>query len=241
MSFRLVIPPTPSSSLYQINVYSSTDSASPQDSGSSRDKYMDLNMELFSRLPFETNTVYELILEITSPDGSMDDDKLAEILRSLKPMLVVYSYDSDLLKNLFQTPDTTVLRKRDVQSVQQPVELTKPTLEERSQEFCQVHTVNLTSFDAFISPNFEVTNPAFPSMSFCYGHCRDEGSEEMAMKIKDHAHFVNRMDPRLRAAGISPCCVPTSYGLTSLEFRPRNSGNIAMIVIQNHVTSCRCY
>lgn len=241
MLYRLVIPPTPCSSLYQINAYSSTDPEVPQDSGSSRDKYIDLNMELFNHLPFETDTVYEVILEITSPDGSIDDAELAEILKSLKPILVMYSYDSDLLKNLFQAPNTNALNKRDVQNVPAPLEMTGPTLQQRKQEFCQVHTVNLTTFDPWISPNFEVINPDFPSMSFCYGHCRIDGQEENAKQITRHAKFVGRMNPNLITEEISPCCIPISYGLTKLEFKPRNSSNVIMTVIQNHATSCQCY
>ncbi len=241
MAFRLVIPSCPSPSLYQVNVYTTTGAENPEDSGSSREKYMDLNVEILDQLPFEANTMYQLVLEVTSPDGSMDDDALANILKSLKPMMVVYSYDNDLLKNLFQTPDTKVLKKRDVQGVSPPTESTGLTLEEKKQEFCQVHTVNLTSFYPWISPNFELLNPGFASMSFCYGHCTIDGQEENGKRITDHAKFVGRMDPRLIQAEISPCCIPTGYAMTNLEFRPRNSGNIIMTVIYNHVTSCKCY
>ncbi len=239
VAFRLVIPSCPSPSLYQVNVYATTSSESPEDSGSSREKYLDLNVEIFDQLPFEANTMYQLVLEVTSPDGSMDDDALADILKSLKPMLVVYSYDNNLLKNLFQTPNTKVLRKRDVQDVPPPTEFTGPTLEERKKEFCQVHTVNLTSFDPWIDPNFEALNPGFASMSFCYGHCKS--SVENAKRITDHAKFVGRMNPQLIEAGISPCCIPTGYRMTKLEFRPVDNGNIIMTIIYNHVTSCRCY
>lgn len=251
VSFRLVIPSIQCSSLYQIKIYSSTDSKEPLDSGSSRDKYIDLSMEqLFNQLPFETDTEYELVVEITSPDGSMDDDELGKILKSLNPMLVVYSYDGDIIKHLFQAPETNVVRKRnapdvlDLQSDEsQPVELTKPTLQERKQQFCQIHTVNLTSFHDFraVPRSFEVVNPAFPTMSFCYGHCRIDAKRENADRISNHAKFVGNQDPALIEAEISPCCIPTGYEMTMIEIRPYNSRSIAMVVVENHVTGCRCY
>lgn len=229
---------------YTLNVYNTNQQSKPEATAlfKGTEKYIDLEVELIIQLNIEQATKYQLILEIVSPDNSLTDDELATILKSLKPMLVIYSYDDFLIKNLFQTPDTATVVKRDVQTVQPSliIESAGPTLEERRQNFCQVHTVNLTSYESWLSPNYEVLNPPNPSMSFCVGHCRLEDIEN-AERITTHAKNIGVMDPRLIEAGVTPCCIPTQYRLTNLEFRPKNSVNIGMTVIQNHVTECGCY
>ena len=241
MAFRLVIP-TPSSSIpFQVNVYKPGNS-NAEDSCASRKKYLDLHVALFNKpnhFPLEEDSIYELELEISASDKSVTREQLANILRSLKPMLVVYSYDIDILKNLFQAPESSNVQKRSIPEVVDPPSQPFAKLNE---EFCQVHSVNVSSFSHIVNDDFIVINPAYPTITFCHGHCRTDGPDDPRNDlITQHAKFVTGTNPELEEAGISPCCIPTDYGMTSYELQPKNSKNIIWTVIDDRVNSCGCY
>ena len=241
MAFRLVIPTPFSSVPFQVNVYKPGDS-DPEDSGNSRNKYIDLHVALFNqrnRFPVEEDSIYDLELGISALDKPATSEQLASILRDLKPMLVVYSYDIDILKNLFRVPESSNVQKR---SISEAVDSPSQPFAELKQEFCQVHSVNLTSFAHIVREDFKVINPAYPTATFCHGHCRTEGPEDPRNDlISQHAKFVTDTSPELVEAGISPCCIPTKYGITNYELQPLDSKNIIMIVIEDRVESCGCY
>ena len=234
VAFRLVIPTSSyTSSPFQVNVYQAINpiNSDPEDSGDSQGKYMDLHVEVFdhpNKFPLEEDSIYELVLEIGAK--SISNDRLVSILDNLQPMLVVYSYDSNILKHLFQVSDSNVLKRNVPEALS-----SSPPFEELKEEFCHINSVNVSSVG-----DMEVVNPPYLTISFCYGHCKLEGpDDENVNRTSQHSKFVGYQAPEFEEAGINPCCIPTGSEYTNLELKKNNV--ITMIIVHNHVTGCGCY
>ena len=244
IAFRLVISHPPKTPLFQVNVYTTTNQAIPQDSGTPGGKWIDLNVTLFEhnhRIPLEERQSYQLILEIVGLDENIEESALSNILNSMTPMLVIYSYDDHLFESLFQVTNTqpnNVIKR----SVSDPNLLPETeTLEEKQKKFCQLHTVNLTSFHNMgLSMDMAVTSTTYPSFNFCYGHCKPENVLE-DRQVTPNSELVGLMEPSLVDEGIVPCCVPKKSEIAQFVTRLMSNSDIYTMITVENVVECGCY
>ena len=241
IAFKLVLCPPPKTPLFQVNVYTMTNQAIPRDSVKSGGKWIDLNVALFEynhQIPLEERESYQLILEIVGLDENIQESTLSDILNSMTPMLVIYSYDGYLFESLFQVANTEPNRviKRTVSDPNPPT--MAETLQDKQDQFCKVNTVNLTSFnDMGLSSDNIVISEVYPSFNFCYGHCRPAAGNILERtKVSPNSELVERME-----SGLVPCCVPKRRKigrlLTSSALNPEV---VTMITVEN-VLECGCY
>lgn len=204
---------------------------------------------------------YRLLLSVS---GGKDDDKMEEVLRRVKPMLLIYTNEVNMTYESVDTSTdrTTAASTRSKSSRQQhggrgirrrksvgtapnpassgPVN-SQPSLAEMKKLHCRRQTRTMT-FEQLGWPGtqFVVLTPHSAVFSFCTGHCNQPihpPSSGGSTFYSNHAKIISLGQPKL--AGIAPCCVPMEISPIEVTYYSRFTRVIVMTSFPD-VSSCGC-
>ena len=210
-----------------------------------------------SKLPMDTE--HMVVLELTDLDSESASENLITLLHSLNPFIAVYTYDPEVYEHLSGGGSAIAANRRQTETTQVGRTISKrqvatrqgdTTLRSRStqryadlaQRNCQIHGVNTTVEElGWLSPNYEVIRPYTVNFTFCYGRCDRPLDLGTSHKYTTHARILNLLKPDLAAAGLAPCCVPSSKpeDTTSVQIIFLN-GNVTQTTTMPKVKSCIC-
>lgn len=198
------------------------------------------------KVPLDTE--HFVVLELTDINSASASENLITLLHSLHPFIAVYTYDPEVYEHLSgggSTVDNSNSRQhtetfhagRTISKRQIVVSQGDATLRSGSRQRytdfarqdCQLHGVNTTVEElGWLSPNYEVIRPYSVNFTFCYGRCDRPLDLGNSQKYTTHARLLNLLKPDLAAAGLAPCCVPSS--------KPEDTTNVQIIFLNGNVT-----
>jgi len=190
---------------------------------------------------------YQLALQLINRNGSKIG--LENTLRSIKPMLVVYTNDLNRMGRLSR-PENEGRRENVKRSLKYDFKRQRgkrsvaasQSLQEKAKSPCTVH-VTPPSMDVVVSLYGIYNNlisPATLDFTFCHGSCNSPRRIDLRHMYTNHATLMALTStPKLASAG--PCCVPnaTDTILVMLE-STQNTHNYVTMISFPQVLSCRC-
>ena len=230
-----------------------------------RGEWLDLNVhkvndETPMMIQGENNNKKSYILALKISDLNANWNRTTT-LNNVKPMLLVYIYDKNMLKHGNTTKASsqtkasseetnyTVKKRQADNSVlmapDQPTEDSSPQtsresrFEEMRRKSCRIYYHN-TTHDELGWPQLEgitVLNPTSLNFAFCYGHCTQPFVRSEAHKYTRRSKFIGYLNPDLSDAGLAPCCVPNEFIAYSLFYEEDGVANMGTFPI---VSSCGC-
>lgn len=230
---RIVVSVPPQQPLFKVNAYLGADWDTLVDSGTSEDRWIDLNIAVINeshQIPLEQRSNYYIGLEIVQLEDAIDSNA---ILNSLTQMLVMYSYDSNLLENIFQADSqSNNINKRSIP---------ESSLADKLKQPCQRYTQELQSYyDLGLNPRWNAVDPATPSFDYCYGYCKSDTVEERE-EASPHSQLVGLMDPALASEGIVPCCIPKERMVKKFETTSASNPSIVTLFTVETIVKCGCF
>ena len=210
-----------------------------------------------TKVPLDTE--HFVVLELTDINSGSASENLITLLHSLHPFIAVYTYDPEVYEHLsgggatasnskHSTESTHVGRtisKRQVATSQEDATLrsrSRQRYADLANQDCQLHGVNTTVEElGWLSPNYEVIMPYSVNFTFCYGRCNRPLDVANSHKYTTHARLLNLLKPDLAAAGLAPCCVPSSKpeDTTTVQIIFLN-GNVTQTTTMPSIKSCTC-
>lgn len=203
------------------------------------------------------NRNYHLALSMTTEDGQSIG--MGDILRNIKPMLLVYTNDLDWLgrkagrrrdKNegglSFREGSRMAEKERSKRSITETAGSsstggTELTLDEKKQMPCRKHEAP-SSFDITLAwlGDFDVLlAPAKLNFSFCHGTCNQPNNAALADLYNNHAKLMAMAAPELALEGVAPCCV-TNETSTIAVYLQSILDEVVSVTSYPTVESCRC-
>ena len=194
------------------------------------------------------NRNYQLALRLTNKNGSKNG--LQRILRSLKPMLVVYTNDLNRMAQ-FSRPENTGRRENAKRSLdkfsfkkkmrgKRSAPTSSQSLQEKAKAPCMVH-VTPPSVDVVVSLYgvfSDLISPAALNFTYCHGTCNSPTRLDLRHLYTNHATLLALYStPELANAG--PCCVPDATDTIPVTLQ-YTFNTLASVIQFPVVQSCRC-
>ena len=205
---------------------------------------------------------YHLALSITTDDG--ESMGLQDILRTIKPMLLVYTNTLDWLGKevkleieRMEAERIEAIKRQEKNEDETSIvgEGSWKTKKERRNTDISLQTgtpqnldglrhlscrkQSTSSLDLKLSETYTVTYPTQLNFSFCYGTCTSPLQVGQTHLYSNHAKLIALIAPHLARIRISPCCIPHEMTTIPVIYQSTITQTFIMTSFPV-VVSCRC-